>query len=627
MIMIEFSFMATNRRGAVTCRNICSPLSAFLNSDSECDSEPVSMDLTMEEMRGNEYVFTENSHAAQILDGLNDLRKRGELCDVTIAVEGHKFPAHKNVLCSFSPYFKGMFLNALAESRQNTVTLRGVDPDMVGLLLDYAYTSSVNITKNNVLALLSAANLLQVLPVKDAACRFLRVHMDATNCLGIHCFAEVHACTELQNLSLEYALENFWEVYHGEEFLTLTVDKLIELTKSDALQVEREEIVFKAVSRWYLHLPDQRKPIFPKVLETVRLGLISPYFLVDRVESLPVVKDSPSCMQLIEEAKLYHLLPDRRAELPLSRSKPRSSSHYTQVIIAVGGEDDKVVLRGVECFSPSNKSWKSLACLPFAISKHGIVASGKNNIYLAGGEFPDGGPSRNVLRYEAVLDTWQEVEPMLVPRSELGLGVVDGEIYAIGGWDGSGRLDSCERYDPTTNTWTMVSPMKTALTSPAVATQGCNLFVTGGAVLEDGDGIHLVQKYSPLTDSWTEMPPMRIPRSGAAACSLGDYIYVVGGWHASTENTNRCERFNTQTNTWELRASMLEKRYRPGIAVIGGMIYVLGGEEGWDKYHQSIEAYDPVEDKWVFAGELPTPRSSLSCLALQIIKSVCRDKS
>lgn len=56
-------------------------------------------------------------------------------------------------------------------------------------------------------------------------------------------------------------------------------------------------------------------------------------------------------------------------------------------------------------------------------------------------------------------------------------------------------------------------------------------FILGGAVLEDGDGIHLVQKYSPLTDSWTEMPPMRIPRSGAAACSLGDYIYVVGMLH------------------------------------------------------------------------------------------------
>ena len=55
-----------------------------------------------------------------------------------------------------------MFLNVLAESRQNTVVLQDVDPDMIGLLLDYAYTSSVTITKNNVQALLSAANLLQV---------------------------------------------------------------------------------------------------------------------------------------------------------------------------------------------------------------------------------------------------------------------------------------------------------------------------------------------------------------------------------------------------------------------------------------------------------------------------------
>lgn len=331
MIMLRFSFMATHRRGTVTCRSICSPLSTFLNSDSDCDSEAVSMDLTMEDMRVNEYEFKEASHASQILEGLNELRKRNELCDVTIAVEGLKFPAHKSVLCSFSPYFRGMFLNVLAESRQNTVVLRTVDPDMVGLLIDYAYTSTVVITRNNVQALLSAANLLQVLPVKEAACRFLRVHMDAGNCLGIHCFAEIHACTELQDISLEYALENFWEVYHGEEFLALSSEKLIELTQSDNLQVEREEVVFKAVAKWYSHAPEERKAIFPKVLETVRLGLVSPYFLVDCVESLPAVKESPACMALVEEAKLYHLLPDRRSELSAGRSRPRASSHYLQV--------------------------------------------------------------------------------------------------------------------------------------------------------------------------------------------------------------------------------------------------------------------------------------------------------
>lgn len=39
---------------------------------------------------------------------------------------------------------------------------------------------------------------------------------------------------------------------------------------------------------------------------------------------------------------------------------------------------------------------------------------------------------------------------------------------------------------------------------------------------------------------------------------------ILGGWHASTENTNRVERYNVQADTWEFKASMCERRYRPG---------------------------------------------------------------
>lgn len=45
--------------------------------------------------------------------------------------------------------------------------------------------------------------------------------------------------------------------------------------------------------------------------------------------------------------------------------------------MTVGGEDDKVVLRSVESFDPLTNQWKSLACLPFAVSKHGLVVSGE----------------------------------------------------------------------------------------------------------------------------------------------------------------------------------------------------------------------------------------------------------
>lgn len=47
------------------------------------------------------------------------------------------------------------------------------------------------------------------------------------------------------------------------------------------------------------------------------------------------------------------------------------------MIVTVGGEDDKVVLRSVESFDPVTNHWKNLACLPFAVSKHGLVVSGE----------------------------------------------------------------------------------------------------------------------------------------------------------------------------------------------------------------------------------------------------------
>lgn len=133
----------------------------------------------------------------------------------------------------------------------------------------------------------------------------------------------------------------------------------------------------------------------------------------------------------------------------------------------------------------------------------------------------------------------------------------------------------------------------------------------GGAVLEDGDGTDLAQVYNPQTSAWAEVAPMQIARSGSAACTLKGKIYVIGviakqqhqqqqavwggkkefnlsfvlpgGWHASTENTDKVECYSPKTNQWTMCAPMKERRYRPGAAVVDGKIYVLGGEEGWDR--------------------------------------------
>nr|XP_033771756.1 kelch-like protein diablo isoform X3 [Geotrypetes seraphini] len=467
----------------------------------------------------DERLFEDPLHPQRLLDGLNSLRLQRCFCDVVLCCGGHDFPCHRLVLASCSSYFRAMFSHAgLAEANQERVAINGVEAAMVGALVDYAYTAQVIINKSNVQGLLAASNLLDVLAVREACCHFMEQHMDETNCVGIHCFAEAHACPELRRRSLEYILRHFSRVSRLGEFLCLAREKLMEIVASDDLNVAREEEVFEAVALWLEKEPG-RKQNFEKVFELIRLPLISPYYIHDVIEPHSVILGSPPCQRLLSEAKDFLLLQDRRNEFFGPRTRPRKSTGTSEVIVTVGGEDDKVVLRSVECFDPLANRWRSLSCLSFAVSKHGLVAS-------------------------------------------------------------------------------------------------------GGAVLEDGDGMDLVQVYNPKTHSWTEVAPMRIARSGSAACVLKGKIYVIGGWHASTENTDKVEYYDPKTNAWSMCPPMNERRYRPGVAVVDGKIYVLGGEEGWDRYHDTVERYCEQTDSWELAGDMPTSRSWLSCVPLQICKDM-----
>ncbi|XP_003964679.2 kelch-like protein 20 [Takifugu rubripes] len=567
-----------------------------------------------------DYLFVEARHPSTVLQGLNSLRLNNAFCDVTLCCGGQEFPCHRIVLASFSSYFQAMFSTDLIESKQERVAINGVEPQMIGMLVSYAYTSEVYISKANVQALLAAANLLDVMAVREACCRFMERQMDEMNCVGIHCFAEAHSCKVLEKRSMEYILEHFGGVHKQEEFLSLCVDKLTEILASDFLNASKEEMVFEAAMLWLNKCPS-RKQSFEKVLEHIRLPLISPYYLHDVIESLDVVKENPGCQKLISEAKDYLLLKDRRGELYCPRARPRRSTATAEVIVTVGGEDDKVVLRSVESFNPVTNQWKNLACLPFAVSKHGLVVS-DSTLYLAGGEFPDGSASREMWRYDPCFDSWTEMAPMNVARSELGLVMLDGFVYAVGGWEGRSRLDSVECYNPHTNLWQFTESYKMAVTSPAVVALDGLLYVTGGAVLEDGDGTDLAQVYNPKSGAWTELAPMQIARSGSAACTLKGKIYVIGGWHASTENTDKVECYDPITNQWTMCAPMKERRYRPGAAVVDGKIYVLGGEEGWDRYHDTIERYCEDTDTWEIVSEMTTSRSWLSCVSLQLRKDI-----
>lgn len=177
-----------------------------------------------------------SKHGIKALMVMDDLRKRQQLCDVTICVGSKKLHVHRVVLASFSSYFLAMFTGGMVESHQESVTLKDVDCKAVELLIDFAYTGKLDITIDTVQSLLYASSLFQLTAIQKACSDFLLRQLHPSNCLGIRSFADAHSCTGLFQASEKYIHEHFNDVVQNEEFLLLPRDEL-------AVLLDRKSVV------------------------------------------------------------------------------------------------------------------------------------------------------------------------------------------------------------------------------------------------------------------------------------------------------------------------------------------------------------------------------------------------
>lgn len=276
---------------------------------------------------------------SEMMKSMNEFREANVLCDVTICVGGQTFSAHRTVLAASSPYFKALFASTLnSDAADNKpVVLTDIDSECMESLLQYIYTGEIQLTKDNIRAVISAANYLLVSSLKQRCTVYLQKMLTPKNCLSIESTASQFDCELLKSTATSFIRENFIMVASTAEFLDMSMERLRELVASDDTKVDREEQIFEAIMKWVRHDEDERKNHFKKLVSFVRFPLISPYYLMDHVESEELVRNTPECIALLLEAKNYHMLPDRRWQLKSTRITPRVSMGIVNGIIAVGG--------------------------------------------------------------------------------------------------------------------------------------------------------------------------------------------------------------------------------------------------------------------------------------------------
>lgn len=538
-------------------------------------------------------LFCVPEFSSQVFSGLHSLRKEGKLCDIQLSVGDFKLKSHRVVLAAASSYFNAMFTGDLKESRQDKVALFGVEFSALEDLVNFCYTGRIEINVDNVQNLLSASSLLQLASVKQACVEFLHRVLHPTNCLGIRSFADTYSCVDLVEAADVFAVKNFSEVARSEEFLTLSPEEVVEMISREELNVRTEEEVFEAISAWVRREEDERKDFLPELLKNVRLPLISPQYLCDKVSTDELIKSNLACRDLVDEAKDYHLMPERRCKLQSIRTKPRRWSEAAGLIYAIGGlTSSGEALSTVETYDTLTGLWVPGVPMTTLRTRVGVTVL-DNKLYAVGG-FDGHKRLSTVECYDPQMKAWRAVTSMNTRRSALGAVVLHGKIYVVGGYDGHLSLSTVECYSPVNNMWSFLSPMGTLRSAAGVTELNGKIYAIGG---HNGLSIfNTVEVYDSQSDTWSSSPPMGVRRCRVGVATLNGRIYVCGGYDGSAF-LNTVECFDPETGQWSFTAPMNTRRSRVAVVTLGGRLYAVGGYDGLSNLN-TVECFDVLTNRW-----------------------------
>ncbi|KAH8864072.1 Kelch-like protein isoform 3 [Schistosoma japonicum] len=553
-----------------------------------------------------------NDHVHKTYAKLNELRCQGLFCDVVLQSGSVRVPAHRNVLAASSQYFYAMFTGPMTEARSPCVRFHGVEGSALIQLVNFIYTNEINVTEDNVQTLLPAANLLQLTVVRDICCEFLQSQLHPSNCLGIQRFADLHNCQDLLDFTKRFTEQHFGELLkQDDEFLRLNSNQLIELISSDRLAVSEDQ-VFEAVLRWIAYDPCERQSEAQNLCSYVRFALLPRDYLVRLSQSDTFLSVNPWCKDYLIEALSYHLLPwDQKLRMTSERTKPRTPIGLPKILLVIGGQAPKAI-RSIECFEFQGGSWASLSgdsvqidnssspiqllcnastsslstsngcsnpmipvsnwnsdnvCnliisdLPSRRCRMGVAVLG-GLIYVVGG-FNGALRVRSVEVYDPLRNTWHSGPNMECRRATLGVAVLNGLIYAVGGFDGTVGLSSAEVLDIWSGCWRPISSMACQRSSVGAGALNGKLFAVGGYDGTVRRCLSSVECYDPVTNSWSMISEMTCRRSGPSVCELNNRLYAVGG-HDGPIVQNSAEVFSPETGNWQRIADLNVRRRNAG---------------------------------------------------------------
>ncbi|XP_035687984.1 kelch repeat and BTB domain-containing protein 8-like [Branchiostoma floridae] len=431
-----------------------------------------------------------------------------------------------------------MFTSDMAESRQKTVVLQGLDAGMFGEILSYIYSGTLHVSLDKVQPLYQAADLLQLDYVRDTCSSYMAMNVERFTCVDLYKFADVFSVDVVGKACQKCINRNFVEIASSKEFCSLSVNQLTEIISHDELDVKVETPVWEAVVSWVQYNREDRLHHLPSILPHIRFNLLTSDDTAAILKH-PLVREDPGSSEVIR-----NVVQKRNPNL-----KPRLG--MTTEMALVSGLRDKDIL----FMNP--REGKYISCSYGAKELRyvrGMTVTRDNDIYMLDSEVWDYG-QLSMLKYNHAENVWEHagMSPLHIsllngPGAQNDLNCfnnhlveVDGILYyiALATTIFSDAFMQMKKYNQNTDQWQECSQLHPS---------GFEFF---SAALVCGPNLYFIRTcgemhcYDPSQDRWCIKTPPRIIDDVCTAVVMGTEIFCTDFVFTHTMV------YDTESDSWQ----------------------------------------------------------------------------
>ncbi|XP_056387059.1 kelch-like protein 22 isoform X1 [Hyla sarda] len=575
-------------------------------------------------------IYRSTQHSQTLLDGLVGLRDGGILFDVVLKLEGRCIEAHRILLAASCDYFRGMFAGGLREMDQREVQIYGITYNAMCKILDFIYTSELELGIHNVQEILAAACQLQISEVISFCCDFLISWVDEENVVEVYKLAELFHLRQLSEQLDAFVLKNFNTFSRTQIYRQLPLEKVYSLLSSNKLAVGSENEVYEGALLYHytaeqVETDQVSLSESPKLLETVRFALME-FPVLQRLHD----KLGPCPLKVtVSNALKYHK--DELMQPVLQGPHTQLRSEF-KCVVGFGGMYTSVVTvlsDQAKYLNPLIGEWRPLTAPQAPRMSNQGIAVFNNFVYLIGGDNNVRGyrAEAQCWRYDPRHNRWFQIQSMQQPRADLSVCVLGKFIYAVAGRDYHDELKEVERYDPYTNTWEYVASLQKQVHAHAGCDLDGKMYISCGR--RENTYLKETYCYDPDRDQWARVAQGPVSRAWHGMVAVLDKLYVIGGSNDDEgfrQDLLEVACYCPKTDQWSLVTPLPVGHGEPGITVLENKIYVLGGRShNQGRRTDYAHIYDAEKDLWDEGPQLEEEVSGMAACVVTLPRSILID--